>query len=125
MRQFSFNIVVDVSRRELEALRKRSDESISSFISRWRVKIAEIVDRPLEKDHIHMILRSLQPRIARHVVKVPFTDFGYLVSTLYDVEDGISRGLWYDSSHVDAKGKKPIGGQRSITSTSQRPSRRH
>ena len=129
MRQFSFNIVVDVSRRELEALRQRSDESISSFISRWRVKIAKIVDKPLEKDQIHMTLRSLQPKIARHVVRVPFTDFGYLVSALYDVEDGISRGLWYDSSPVHAKGKKPVGGQRSdvgiITSTSQRPPRRH
>ncbi|KAL6316656.1 hypothetical protein AAG906_019567 [Vitis piasezkii] len=38
-----------------------------------------------------MILRSLQPKIARHVVGVPFTDFGSLVSALYDVDDGISR----------------------------------
>ncbi|KAJ9684906.1 hypothetical protein PVL29_017071 [Vitis rotundifolia] len=34
LRQFAFNTVVDVSRRELEALRQRSEESISSFISR-------------------------------------------------------------------------------------------
>ena len=34
LRQFSFKTVVDVLRRELEALRQRSDESISSFISR-------------------------------------------------------------------------------------------
>ncbi|RVW73734.1 hypothetical protein CK203_054975 [Vitis vinifera] len=40
----SFNTVVDVSRRELEALRQRTEESVSSFISRWRGKIAEIVD---------------------------------------------------------------------------------
>ena len=50
LRQFLFNTVVDVSRRELEALRQRVEESISSFISRWRGKIAEIVDRPLERD---------------------------------------------------------------------------
>ena len=69
-----------------------------------------------------MILRSLQPRITRHVVGVPFTNFGSLVSMLYDMEDGILRGLWYDSSLVDAKGKKLVGGQKSdvgtITSTS-------
>ena len=52
LQQFSFNTVVDVSRRELEALRQRTDESVSSFISRWREKIAEIIDRPSEKDHI-------------------------------------------------------------------------
>ncbi|RVW16827.1 hypothetical protein CK203_098174 [Vitis vinifera] len=77
-----------------------------------------------------MILRSLQPRIARHVVGVPFTNFGSLVSTLYDVKDGILRGLWSDSSLVDAKRKKPVGGQRSVdvgvvSSTSQRPPKRH
>ncbi|RVW62467.1 hypothetical protein CK203_060427 [Vitis vinifera] len=93
LREFSFNTVVDVSRRELEALRQMTDESISSFISRWRGKIAEIIDRPSERDQIQMVLRSLQPRIARHVVGVPFADFGSLVLTLYDVEDGISRGL--------------------------------
>ena len=32
--QFTFNIVIDVSRRELDALRQGFDESVSSFISR-------------------------------------------------------------------------------------------
>ena len=82
-----------MSRKELEALRQRSDESVSSFISHWRGKITEIVDRSLERDKIQMILRSLQPRIARHVVRVPFIEFRSLVSVLYDVEDNISRRL--------------------------------
>ncbi|RVW34700.1 hypothetical protein CK203_107117 [Vitis vinifera] len=61
--------------RELEALRQRTDESVSSFISRW---------------------------IARHVVGVPFTDFG----------------------------EETLGGQRlvdvsAIGSSSQRPPRRY
>ena len=34
IRQYSFNTVVDVSQRELEALRQRPDESVTSFISR-------------------------------------------------------------------------------------------
>ena len=61
-----------------------------------------------------MVLRSLQPKIARHVVGVPFEDFGSLVLALYDVEDDISRGLWTNSSPSDVKGKKPFGGQRSV-----------
>ena len=56
-----------------------------------------------------MVLRSLQPRIAKHMVGVPFTDFGSLVLALYDVEDGISKGLWTNSSPSDVKGKKPFG----------------
>ena len=63
------------------------------------------------------------------MVGVLFIDFGSLVLALYDMEDGISRGLWYDSSPIDAKGKKLVGRQRldvgTITSTNQRPLRRH
>ena len=60
LRQFSFNIVVDVSRRELEALRQRLDESIYSFISYWREKIAEIIDRPLQRgDLVLRVIRGL------------------------------------------------------------------
>ena len=36
IRQYSF--IVDVSRRELEALRQGPNESVTSFISRWREK---------------------------------------------------------------------------------------
>ena len=64
---------MDVSRRELEALRKRLDESVTSFISRWREKIAQIIDRPSERDQINMIMRSLQPRFARHLMGFPQT----------------------------------------------------
>ncbi|KAL6348453.1 hypothetical protein AAG906_007385 [Vitis piasezkii] len=38
LRQFAFNTVIDVLRRELE-------ESVTSFISRWKEKIAQIIDR--------------------------------------------------------------------------------
>ncbi|WJZ95435.1 hypothetical protein VitviT2T_014206 [Vitis vinifera] len=78
-RQFVFNTVIDVLRRELEALRQGPEESMTSFISRWREKIAQIVDRPSENDQISMIFRSLQPRFARHLMGFPHTDFGSLV----------------------------------------------
>ena len=110
--QYSFNTVVDVSRRELEALRQRSDESVNSFISRSREKIAQIIDRPSEHDQIGMIMLSLQPRFARHLMGFPQTNFGSLVQALYGIEEGISRGLWADSSPSDSKGKKPGSGPR-------------
>ena len=112
IRQYSFNTVVDVSRREFEALRQRPDESVTSFISRWREKIAQIIHRPSERDQIGMIMRSLQPRFARHLMGFPQTDFGSLVQALYGIEEGISRGLWADSSPSDSKGKKPGSGPR-------------
>ncbi|WJZ98496.1 hypothetical protein VitviT2T_017012 [Vitis vinifera] len=73
--QYSFNTVVDVSQRELEALKQRPDESVTSFISHWREKIAQIIDRPFECDQISMIMRSFQPRFARNLMGFPWTDF--------------------------------------------------
>ena len=75
IRQYSFNTVVKVSRRELESLRQRSDDSVTSFISHWREKIEHIIDRPSKRDQITMIMPSLQPRFVRHLMAFPHTDF--------------------------------------------------
>ena len=130
LRQFVFNIVIDVSMRELKALRQRSKDSVTSFISRWREKISQVIDRPFEKDRINMIIRSLQPRFAQHLMGFSHTNFGYLVQTLYAIQEGIARGLWYECSFSDSKGKKPLEGQRSrdvgaISSVGLRPPRHY
>lgn len=44
LRQYSFGGDTSVTRRELEFLRQGSDESVSSFISRWREKAAEMIE---------------------------------------------------------------------------------
>nr|CAN70961.1 hypothetical protein VITISV_025056 [Vitis vinifera] len=82
LRQFAFNTVIDVSRRELEALRQRPEESVFSFISRWREKISQVINRPSERDQIRMIKRSLHPRFAKHLMRFPHMDFGFLVQAL-------------------------------------------
>ena len=49
-----------MSRRELEGFRQRSDEFISSFISHRQGKIAEIVDKPLQRDDsVLRVIRGL------------------------------------------------------------------
>ncbi|KAJ9708445.1 hypothetical protein PVL29_000472 [Vitis rotundifolia] len=108
--QFASSADIDVSRRELEATRQRPDESISSFVSRWRAKVAGMIDWPKEQDQIDMVLRNLQPRFARRLVGVPFQDLKSLVHAAFSVEEAIARGLWTDTTpSPDSKGKKPIG----------------
>ena len=87
LRHFAFNTVIDVSRRDLEALRQIPEESVTSFISHWREKISQVIDRPFERDQINMIMRSLQPRFARHLMGFPHMDFGSLVQALYGIEE--------------------------------------
>ena len=57
-------------------------------------------------------MHSLQPRFAKHLIGFPQTEFGSLVQALYDIEEGIARGLWADSSPPDSKGKKSRLGPR-------------
>ena len=59
-----------------------------------------------------MIMKSLQPQFARHLMGFPHVDFGSLVHALYDIEEGIVRGLWPESFLLDSKGKKPTIGKR-------------
>ena len=112
--QYSFSTVIDTSRRELAALRHGSDETIASFLTRWREKMAQIiVDRPLEREQIQMVVRRLQPRIVRHLIGIPFPDFASLTSALFSVEKGINRGLWPDYSPTDPEGKDSLAYQSS------------
>ncbi|KAL6325038.1 hypothetical protein AAG906_022128 [Vitis piasezkii] len=80
---------VDISRRELKTLRQGSDESVYSFSSCWREKFVQVIDQPTEREQIQMVVRILQPKIARHVIGVPFTDFGYLVMTLFSYRQSV------------------------------------
>ena len=54
-----------------------------------------------------MIMRSLQPSYARHLMGVPIMDYRALIEALYGIEDGMAHGLWSDSSSSNSKGKKP------------------
>ena len=58
-----------------------------------------------------MVVRRLYPKISRHLIGMPFTNFALLTSTLFGMEEGIARGLWLDSSLIDPKGKEPLVGQ--------------
>ncbi|RVX17812.1 hypothetical protein CK203_004086 [Vitis vinifera] len=107
---FPMSLSGAAQRRELEATRQRPEESISSFVTRWRAKVAGMVDRPKEQDQIDMVLRNLQPRFARRLVGIPFQDLRSLVQAAFSVEEAIARGLWTDTTpSPDSKGKKLIG----------------
>ncbi|XP_010644038.1 uncharacterized protein LOC104877469 [Vitis vinifera] len=110
LRQYSFSGDTSVTRRELEFLRQGSDESVSSFLSRWREKAAEMIERPIERDQMSMFLRSLHPRFARHLTGVPFQNFRSLVQALLDVDDGLSRGLWSDIIPSSDTEREGVGG---------------
>ena len=72
-----------------------------------------MIDHPSKREQINMIMRSLQPSYARHLMGVPIMDYRALIDALYGNEDGMVRGLWSDSSFSDSKGKNPSGSYKS------------
>ncbi|RVW76172.1 hypothetical protein CK203_044288 [Vitis vinifera] len=68
---------------------------------------AEMIERPIETgsdEHVFEEFASLGS--LRHLTGVPFQDFRSLVQALFDVDDGISRGLWPDIiPSLDTEGK--------------------
>ena len=68
-----------------------------------------MIDCPSEREQISMIMRSLQPNYARHLMGVPIMDYRALIKALYGIEDCMARGLWSNSSFSDSKGKNPFG----------------
>ncbi|RVW73253.1 hypothetical protein CK203_059160 [Vitis vinifera] len=85
--------------------------------------------------HIHLRLYSTIMRAhgldeAQMIMLFPMSLSGAAQLWFASLDDGISRGLWTDSSPSDIKGKKPFVEQRStdvsaIGSSNQRPLRRH
>ena len=58
--QFTSTASIDVSRQELEAIRKRPDKIVSLFVSHFRDKVVDMIDRP---------------RFSRRRVGVPFLGY--------------------------------------------------
>ena len=88
-------------------MRQGAHETATPFISCWREKVIYIIDRPSKREQSSMIMRSLHPSYARHLKGVPIMDYRALIEALYGIKDGMTHGLWSDSSSFDSKGKKP------------------
>ena len=46
--QFASSASINVSRRELEAIRQRPNKIVSPFVSRWRDKVVDMIGWPKE-----------------------------------------------------------------------------
>ena len=57
--QYKYNIEMDVTGRDLEATKQESKESFSTFITKWRSKIAQMMNRPSEEEKLTIIVKNL------------------------------------------------------------------
>ena len=59
--QYKYNIEVYVTRRDLETTKQETKESFSTFITKWRSKAAQMMNRPSEEEQLTMFVKYLFP----------------------------------------------------------------
>ena len=59
--QYKYNIKVDVIRRDLETMMQEPKEFFFTFITKWRSKAAQMMNRPSEEEQLTMVVKNLFP----------------------------------------------------------------
>ena len=59
--QYNYNIEVDVTRRDLGTTKHELKESFPTFITKWRSKTAQMMNRPSEEEQLTMVVKNLLP----------------------------------------------------------------
>ena len=60
-KQYKHNIKVDIRRRDLETTKQEPKESFFTFITKWRSKATQMMNRPSEEEQLVMVVKNLLP----------------------------------------------------------------
>ena len=74
-KQYKYNIEVDITRRDLETTKQEPKESFFTFITKWRVKAAQMMIRPSEKEQLAMVVNNLLPVYHKYFFCTIFSQF--------------------------------------------------
>ena len=58
--QYNYNIEVDVMR-DLETTKQEQKKYFSAFITKWRSKATQMMNRPNEEEQLTMVVKNLLP----------------------------------------------------------------
>jgi len=50
--QYSYNTQIEITTQDLEATHQNPIESFVAFVTRWRAKVAQMIDRPSKRDQV-------------------------------------------------------------------------
>lgn len=54
-KQYKYNIEVNIARRDLETTKQDPKESFSTFITKWKSKATQMINKPNEKEQLTMV----------------------------------------------------------------------
>ena len=78
--QYKYNIEVDVTRRDLETTKQEPKESFLAFMTKWRSKVAQMMNRPNEEEQLTMGVKNLLPIYHKYLFSQYFPNFKALIA---------------------------------------------
>ena len=75
VQQYSYNVQLDVSLRDLETTKQLSNKSFLDFLMRWRGKASKMPNFPSEKDQVRMVMKNILPTYGRQLAPIPLKTF--------------------------------------------------
>ncbi|XP_077210044.1 uncharacterized protein LOC143845548 [Tasmannia lanceolata] len=106
--QFSMEEGIEVTKRDLKAIKQGPQETFTSFVRRWRRKAAQMTNRPSEEDQIKIVVKNLSPQYYHFMATHYYSDFNHLIKTGTITEDALLKGSLAKSSFDPRNGKKPM-----------------
>ena len=91
-KQYKYNMEVDITRRDLETTKQEPKGSFSTFITKWRAKAAQMMNRPSEKEQLAMVVKNLLPVYHKYLFAKYFPNFKALIATGTQIEDALNNG---------------------------------
>ena len=84
--QYKYNIEVDVTRRDLETTKQELKESLSTFITKWRSKTAQMMNNPSEEKQLTMVVKNLLLVYHKYLFAQYFPNFKALIAVALFLE---------------------------------------
>ena len=96
--------------------RQRENETFSEFLVRWKAKASNMMNRPMEKDQVNVVMKGLLPVYYNQMFASPILDFEQLCNSGIRIEDAI------DNRQLDKKeGRISIAPRKTFGSSSKTP----
>ena len=86
---YSYNTQIEVTTRDLKAMRQKPNEGFFEFVTRWRAKASMMTTRPSKKDQIRMVVRNLHGKLLQKMIVLPLFTFTELHEMRVQIEDAM------------------------------------
>ncbi|XP_077217710.1 uncharacterized protein LOC143852213 [Tasmannia lanceolata] len=106
--QFSMEDGIEVTKRDLKQLKQGPQETFTSFIRRWKRKLAQLSQALSEADQIKLVVKSLSPEYFHFMAPQHYISFDHLIKTGTQTEDALVKGLRSKTLSDITEGKRPM-----------------